>query len=113
MKKYTEKEKCKYYDSKADDIAKRYKLDSSKVMAYSNLLITNDDKKYNKIKKTINSKDYKNDMYRLLYYQARSVGDDHNTANKFAKENVRSMCYGRIVHVRDVANILKGYEIKD
>ena len=113
MKKYNDKQKRAYYDSKADEIAKHYKLDSSKMMAYGNLLIVNDDHKYNKIKKVIKSKSYKNDMYRLLYYQARSTGDNHNNANQFAKENVKSMCYGKIVHVRDVANILNKYEIRD
>lgn len=109
MKKYTQKEKNDYYGKKAWEINNRYKLDKTTCIASGDLIITNDWAKHKKLKKTINSKEYEKDVYMSCYYTARSLGDDHNSAVKFARDNANDMKYKHVVHTSDVANILRKY----
>lgn len=109
MKKYTQREKNDYYGKKAWEINSKYKIDRSTCIASGDLIITNDWAKHKKIKKTINSKGYEKDIYMSCYYTARSWGENHSNAVKFAKENANDMKYKHVVHTDDVANILKNH----
>lgn len=109
MKNYSQREKCDYYGKKAWEISNKYKLDKSTCIASGNLIVTNDWKKHQKIKKTIGSKEYEKDVYMSLYYTARSLGDNHSNAVKFAKDNASNMKYKQVVHTDDIKNILKNH----
>ena len=78
-------------------------------MAYNNLLITRDSKAHEHCRKVIKSKEYDNDMYKLMYYTCRSAGDNHNEAKKIANNATENLKYKNVVHIRDVDNILKNY----
>lgn len=111
LKKYSDKEKRKYYDSKADLINNHYirLFNNKRCMTYDDLIITRDNKAYDYCNKMIKSKEYQDDMYKLLYYSARADGENHNGAVKYAKEYVKSIKYNQVVEIRDVNNILKNH----
>ena len=115
FKKYSDKEKAKYFENKAIEVDNKYKNykevlnDKTKCMTYGNIVITNSNKALKKVHEMISDKEYQKDMYKILYYTARASGDDHSKACLFAKENIKEdFCIDTVLHIEDIKNSLRG-----
>ena len=108
---YSANEKKLYYSKKADVIANKYnkQFKNHRVMSYSDLLVTKDSKAYEHCKRLIKSKEYDSDMYKLMYYTSRSLGNNHNSAKEIASNSINEIKYKNVVQIKDVNNILKNH----